>query len=52
MVIVRRAGDVIPEIFGPVLAKRQKGARKWKFPTKCPSCGTELIRSPGEADHR
>ena len=51
-VIVRRAGDVIPEIVGPVLAKRKKGARKWKFPTKCPSCGTELVRPPGEADHR
>ena len=51
-VIVRRAGDVIPEIVGPVLAKRKKGARKWKFPTTCPSCGTELVRPPGEADHR
>ncbi len=50
--IVRRAGDVIPEIVGPVLAKRKKGARKWKFPTTCPSCGTELVRPPGEADHR
>ena len=51
-VIVRRAGDVIPEIVGPVLAKRKKGARKWKFPRTCPSCGTELVRAPGEADHR
>ena len=51
-VIVRRAGDVIPEIVGPVLAKRKKGARRWKFPTTCPSCGTELVRPPGEADHR
>ena len=51
-VIVRRAGDVIPEIVGPVLPKRKKGARKWKFPTKCPSCGTGLVRPPGEADHR
>jgi DNA ligase (NAD+) len=51
-VIVRRAGDVIPEIVGPVLAKRKKGARKWKFPTTCPSCGTELVRAPSEADHR
>ncbi len=51
-VIVRRAGDVIPEIVGPVLSKRKKGARRWKFPTTCPSCGTELVRAPGEADHR
>ncbi len=48
-VIVRRAGDVIPEIVGPVLAKRKKGARKWKFPTTCPSCGTALVRREGEA---
>jgi DNA ligase (NAD+) len=51
-VIVRRAGDVIPEIVGPVASKRKKGARRWKFPTTCPSCGTELVRAPGEADHR
>ncbi len=43
-VVVRRAGDVIPEVVGPVLAKRRKGARKWKFPTKCESCGTALVR--------
>ena len=51
-VIVRRAGDVIPEIVGPVPSKRKKGARRWKFPKTCPSCGTELVRTPGEADHR
>ena len=51
-VIVRRAGDVIPEIVGPVLSKRQKSARKWKLPTNCPSCGTPLVRREGEADHR
>jgi DNA ligase (NAD+) len=51
-VIVRRAGDVIPEIVGPVLAKRKKGARRWKMPANCPSCGTALIRHEGEADWR
>ncbi|HET7236567.1 MAG TPA: NAD-dependent DNA ligase LigA [Actinomycetota bacterium] len=51
-VIVRRAGDVIPEIVGPVLPKRKRGARRWKFPTACPSCGTGLVRPEGEADHR
>jgi DNA ligase (NAD+) len=51
-VIVRRAGDVIPEIVGPVLTKRKRGARIWRFPTTCPSCGTELVRPEGEADHR
>ncbi len=52
MVIVRRAGDVIPEIVGPVLTRRTKGARRWKMPKTCPSCGTPLVRPEGEADHR
>jgi DNA ligase (NAD+) len=51
-VIVRRAGDVIPEIVGPVPSKRKKGARKWKMPATCNSCGTPLVRRPGEADYR
>jgi len=48
-VIVRRAGDVIPEVVGPVPAKRKKGARRWRFPKKCTSCGTALVRKEGEA---
>jgi DNA ligase (NAD+) len=48
-VIVRRAGDVIPEVVGPVIAKRKRSARRWKFPQTCPSCGTALARKPGEA---
>jgi DNA ligase (NAD+) len=48
-VIVRRAGDVIPEVVGPVLSKRKRGARRWRFPTTCDSCGTELVRREGEA---
>jgi DNA ligase (NAD+) len=51
-VIVRRAGDVIPEIVGPVLSKRKRGARKWKMPATCNACGTPLVRKPGEADYR
>ena len=51
-VIVRRAGDVIPEVLGPVLAKRKKGARRWKMPATCPACGTPLVRPEGEADYR
>jgi len=51
-VIVRKAGDVIPEVVGPVLAKRKRGARKWIFPTECPVCGQPLVRLEGEADHR
>ncbi len=50
-VVVRKAGDVIPEVVGPVLAKRPKGARPWKFPKKCPVCHTELVRLEGESDH-
>jgi len=51
-VIVRRAGDVIPEIVGPVLAKRKKSARRWSMPKTCNACGTPLVRPPGEADYR
>lgn len=53
LVIVRKAGDVIPEVVGPVKegpgvpAKRKP---KWKFPTKCPSCGQPLVRLAGESD--
>jgi DNA ligase (NAD+) len=51
-VIVRRAGDVIPEIVGPVLSKRKKSARRWKMPATCTSCGTPLVRGEDEADYR
>jgi DNA ligase (NAD+) len=51
-VIVRRAGDVIPEIVGPVLEKRPPGTPVWQFPTTCGSCGTPLVRPEGEADWR
>src|SRR5204862_247992 len=40
---------VIPEVVGPVLSKRKRGARRWKFPTTCPSCGTPLVREEGGA---
>ncbi|HEX2030467.1 MAG TPA: NAD-dependent DNA ligase LigA, partial [Actinomycetota bacterium] len=48
-VIVRRAGDVIPEVVAPVPSKRPKRARRWRFPNECPSCGTPLVRREGEA---
>ncbi|MGQ0804501.1 MAG: NAD-dependent DNA ligase LigA [Actinomycetota bacterium] len=48
-VIVRKAGDVIPEVVGPVSAKRRKNARRWKFPKQCPACGQPLVRVEGEA---
>ena len=53
LVIVRKAGDVIPEVVGPVKEGPGVPARrkpKWKFPTKCPSCGEPLVRLPGESD--
>jgi DNA ligase (NAD+) len=50
-VIVRRAGDVIPEVVGPVLAKRPKGARRWRMPDSCPFCHEPLVRPEGEAHH-
>jgi len=49
-VVVRKAGDVIPEVVGPVLTERKRGARHWKFPTSCPSCGEPLVRLEGESD--
>jgi DNA ligase (NAD+) len=51
-VIVRRAGDVIPEVVGPVLTKRPKGAKPWKMPKKCPSCNSPLVRAEGEVATR
>jgi DNA ligase (NAD+) len=53
LVVVRKAGDVIPEIVGrvregPCVPARRKP--KWKFPTACPSCGEPLVRLPGESD--
>ena len=48
-VIVRRAGDVIPQVVGPVLSRRRKGARRWRFPTECPTCKTTVVRPEGEA---
>ncbi|MER3480021.1 MAG: NAD-dependent DNA ligase LigA, partial [Meiothermus sp.] len=43
-VIVRKAGDVIPEVVGPVLSLRPEGLPEWHFPTQCPSCGGPLVR--------
>ncbi|MEZ5377504.1 MAG: NAD-dependent DNA ligase LigA [Acidimicrobiales bacterium] len=48
-VIVRKAGDVIPEVLGPVLAERPDDLPEWHFPTHCPSCGVELVRPEDEA---
>ena len=50
IVIVRKAGDVIPEVVGPVLSERKKGLKKWVFPKNCPRCGEPLVRLEGESD--
>jgi DNA ligase (NAD+) len=49
-VVVRKAGDVIPEVVGPVLSARPRRSRPWHFPTACPSCGEPIVRLPGESD--
>ncbi|HEX3907666.1 MAG TPA: NAD-dependent DNA ligase LigA [Mycobacteriales bacterium] len=51
-VVVRRAGDVIPEVVGPVVDLRPKDAREFRMPTRCPECDTELTRAEGEVDWR
>ena len=49
-VMVRKAGDVIPEVVGPVLSVRKKGLRRWRFPKECPACGEALTRLESESD--
>jgi DNA ligase (NAD+) len=51
IVIVQRAGDVIPQVVGPAGA-HQPGTKKFRMPKKCPLCGTNIIRPEGEAMHR
>ncbi len=48
-VTVRKAGDVIPEVLGPVLSKRDPSSEPWEFPTDCPVCHQPLVRPEGEA---
>jgi DNA ligase (NAD+) len=52
MVILRKAGDVIPEVLGPVADLRDGSERAFEFPTHCPDCGTELTREDGGVDWR
>ena len=49
LVVVRKAGDVIPEVLRPVLSERPEGLVPWTFPTECPACGEPLVRPDGEA---
>ena len=51
-VIVRKAGDVIPEVLGPVLSLRSPEARIWEMPSACPSCGSPVVRDEGEVAFR
>ena len=50
-VIVQRAGDVIPQIVGPA-GPHRKGTKQFRMPTKCPLCGTEIVKPEGEVMHR
>src|SRR5436190_3987334 len=50
-VIVQRAGDVIPQVVGPVLP-HAKGTRRFRMPKNCPLCGAEIVKPEGEAMHR
>ena len=47
-VIVRRAGDVIPEVVGPVVSVRTGDEKEWSMPATCPFCGNPIVRPPGE----
>jgi len=52
-VVLRKAGDVIPEILAPVIALRPKGLRRWTMPTHCPACQTLLVEEKeGDKDLR
>jgi DNA ligase (NAD+) len=52
MVILRKAGEVIPEVLGPVTELRTGDEREFRFPAECPVCGTPLTRDEGEVDWR
>ncbi len=51
-VIIQRAGDVIPQVVESLTAKRPKDSKPYKFPTKCPACGSHAIREEGEVARR
>jgi DNA ligase (NAD+) len=51
VVIVQRAGDVIPQVVGPVLP-HQRGTKPFRMPKNCPLCGVEVVKPEGEAMHR
>jgi DNA ligase (NAD+) len=51
-VIVRRAGDVIPEVVSVIADRRPAGTSPWRMPTQCPVCGSEIVREEGAAAWR
>ena len=51
-IVVHKAGDVIPEVVGPVLDLRPEGAREFQMPALCPSCGSPTVREEGEVAYR
>ncbi len=51
-VIVRRAGDVIPEVVSVLLDKRVQDTPQFTMPRQCPVCGSDAVREEGEADYR
>jgi DNA ligase (NAD+) len=51
-VIVRRAGDVIPEVVSVIPDRRPAGTTPWQMPSQCPVCGSEIVREEGEAAWR
>jgi DNA ligase (NAD+) len=51
IVVVQRAGDVIPQIVGPA-GEHEPGTKPFKMPKKCPLCGAEIVKPEGEAMHR
>jgi DNA ligase (NAD+) len=52
IVIVQRAGDVIPQIVGPARGVHQPGTKEFRMPKKCPLCGTDIVKPEGEVMHR
>ncbi len=51
-VVVRRAGDVIPEVVMSIIASRPPTARRFEMPTRCPECDSEIVREAGESAAR
>ena len=51
MVVVKRAGDVIPAVIKPIEDARTGSEVPWRMPESCPACGNALVRLPGEADY-